>query len=524
MDPKGRIRLHIVIVNYRTSELVENCLRSLAEERGGSVPFRVTVVDNASGDGSAESLQECVRSEAWGDWISLVPLNENRGFAGGNNVVIGPVLDEPDPPDYILLLNPDTQIRAHAVEELVRFMDEHPHTGIAGSRLEDPDETPQRSAFRFPSLMSEVESAIRSRPASGLLSRWVVAPPQRDEVYETDWVAGASMIVRREVFSDVGLMDDAYFLYFEEVDFCLASHRAGWRCHYVPSSRVVHLVGQASGVTCPGSKRRRPAYWFESRQHYFRKNHGALYAALADLLWIAGHCVWRLRRFLERVPPGDPPHYFADFVRHSLRRRRRGAPVQAVRRSPQPGRGWVPHPDGLIAQLREDWIAHDRDWTRPGFRALAAHRFGNWRLAIERKPLRAPLSVLYLRLFRRVRNHYGIELPWNARIGRRVVFEHQGAIVVHGSSVIGDDCIVRHGVTLGIRSVSELDAAPTLGRHVNVGAGAKILGAVKLGDGVNVGANAVVLKDVPAGATAVGIPAVIVPPEIPWQDAEDEEA
>ena len=96
--------------------------------------------------------------------------------------------------------------------------------------------------------------------------------------------------------------------------------------------------------------------------------------------------------------------------------------------------------------------------------------------------------------------------------------------MIHGSSVIGDDCILRHGVTLGIRSLDELSAAPTLGRHVNVGCGASILGDVKLGDRVNVGSNAVVLRDVPAHGTAVGVPAVIIPPEIPWQEDGAEDA
>src|SRR2546421_12212487 len=88
--------------------------------------------------------------------------------------------------------------------------------------------------------------------------------------------------------------------------------------------------------------------------------------------------------------------------------------------------------------IHEDWIAHGRDWTRPGFRAIAVHRFGNWRMRIANKYLRAPLSVIYRMMFRHVRNHYGIELPYSAIVGRRVVIEHQGAIVIHGNSVIGD--------------------------------------------------------------------------------------
>lgn len=161
--------------------------------------------------------------------------------------------------------------------------------------------------------------------------------------------------------------------------------------------------------------------------------------------------------------------------------------------------------------VREDWIAHGRDWTRAGFRALAVHRFGVARAKIPSRVLRAPLSIAYRAMHRFVRNVYGIELPHTARIGRRVVFEHQHGIVVHGRTVIGDDCIIRQGVTLGLRSMDRLDDAPVLGRGVNVGAGAKILGAIQVGDGAQIGANAVVLDDVPRHSLAVGVPARVVP-------------
>lgn len=164
----------------------------------------------------------------------------------------------------------------------------------------------------------------------------------------------------------------------------------------------------------------------------------------------------------------------------------------------------------LWAYWAEDWRAHERDSSRPGFRALLVHRFGTYRMHWPRSLPRMVLSVIYRFLFRYVRNRYGIELPYSARIGRRVVIEHQGAIVIHGNSVIGDDCILRQGVTLGNRHLNAPFDAPVLGRGVNVGAGAKILGNVKIGDNAVIGANAVVLRDVPAGRTAVGIPAKLM--------------
>lgn len=165
---------------------------------------------------------------------------------------------------------------------------------------------------------------------------------------------------------------------------------------------------------------------------------------------------------------------------------------------------------GLFAQIAEDWRAHGRDWTRPGFRAIAAYRFGAWRMTVRLKVVRAPLSLIYRYLYRKCRNHYGIELPYSAKLGRRVIIEHQSGIVIHGHSEIGDDTIIRQGVTLGNKTLDRPLDAPKLGARVNVGAGAKILGAVTIGDGATIGANAVVVKDVPPGAVAVGIPAMIV--------------
>ncbi|MBO9670825.1 MAG: serine acetyltransferase [Sphingobium sp.] len=164
----------------------------------------------------------------------------------------------------------------------------------------------------------------------------------------------------------------------------------------------------------------------------------------------------------------------------------------------------------MLALIREDHVAHGRDWTRPGFRAVSVHRFGNWRMAVRPKIVRAPLSILYRVAYRRCRNVYGIELPHTVELGRRVVIEHQGGIVIHGACKIGDECIIRQNCTLGIRSLDRLQDAPVLAERVNVGAGAVLLGAITVGEGAQIGANAVVLQDVPAGALAAGVPARIV--------------
>lgn len=163
----------------------------------------------------------------------------------------------------------------------------------------------------------------------------------------------------------------------------------------------------------------------------------------------------------------------------------------------------------LVRQIGEDWRSHGRDWTKPGFRAIAVHRFGVFRTSLDNFLVRWSCGVLYDAMYRHCRNVYGIELPSEAVVGRGVVIEHQGGIVIHGRSIIGDRCIIRHGCTLGMRRMSELCAAPELGSDVHLGAGAVLIGNIRIGDGAQIGANAVVTTDVPAGARALGVPAVI---------------
>jgi GT2 family glycosyltransferase len=311
--------LLVVIVNYRSTELTLECLHSLQEEVGTVAGMRVVVSDNASGDGAVACLEAAVTAHGWSDWVTILPLEQNRGFAAGNNAAIRPALAVDDPPHYVLLLNPDTIVRPGALRALVDFMEGRPDVGIAGGRLEEPDGTPQRSAFRFPSVLGELEGGLRLGRASRLLARWVVAPEVPGGPVPIDWVAGACMMIRSAVFGAIGLMDEGYFLYFEEVDFCHRARRAGWPCWYVPSAHVVHLVGQSSGVTNPAaSRRRRPGYWFHARRRYFVANHGRVATVLADLAWSLGYATYRLRRLVQRKPDTDSQWLLWDFIRFNF--------------------------------------------------------------------------------------------------------------------------------------------------------------------------------------------------------------
>lgn len=312
-------KLLIVVLNYRTPKLTIDCLRSLESEIQLLPKTQVIVTDNASEDGSVEQIGAAIAENCWHNWAELLPLAENGGYAFGNNAAIRPLLELNLPVPYVLLLNPDTIVRPGAIQKLLDFMEKHPEVGIAGSRLEDMDGTPQRSAFRFPSLCSELDGGLRFGLVTKLLHQWVIAPPVSDTPHPTDWVAGASMIVRREVIDAIGLLDEKYFMYFEEVDFCLRANRAGWACWYVPDSRVVHFVGQSSGVTdTKRPPKRLPTYWFDSRRRYFLKNHGWLYTALTDVTWFTSFTLWRWRRLVQRKPDEDPPKLWSDFLLNSV--------------------------------------------------------------------------------------------------------------------------------------------------------------------------------------------------------------
>lgn len=310
-------RILVVIVNYKTPGLTLDALDAIKDEVLARGDTHVVVTDNHSGDGSVEKLQAGLAERGYGRWCTLMPLPENGGFAYGNNRGMRPYFEGPTQPDYVWLLNPDTVARKLALSILVDYLEAHPEVGIAGSRLEDPDGTPQRSAFRFPTIASELEEGLRLGLVSKLLADKIVAPPVTDEVILTDWVAGASMLIKRDVFRKVGLLDERYFMYYEEVDFCLKARRAGYRCAYVPASRVVHLVGQASGVTDPTKANRpRPQYWFDSRRTYFNQNYGPAVAVGADLAFTAAFAAWRVRRVIQRKPDPDPQDLLKGMVKN----------------------------------------------------------------------------------------------------------------------------------------------------------------------------------------------------------------
>jgi len=307
----------VVTVSYRTAALVINGLKSLASEVAAEPGVRVVVVDNTCGE-DAREIQAAIDHAGFGAWAMVLVSDKNGGYGYGNNLAIRRGLMARRPPEFFWMLNPDAEARPGAIRQLREFMDTDPRIGIAGSALLVEDESVWGYAFRFPTVWSELERGASLGPLTKLLQQHVVAVKMGDQPQQVDWLPGASMMVRRGVFTSAGLFDEGYFLYHEETDLCLQAQKAGWTCWYVPASRVMHIAGGSTGVTSRGRRpKRRPQYLFDSRRRYFVKNHGWSYAVLADLAWSTGLLS---RRLLHRVmgrPDGDAPYLLWDSLRNS---------------------------------------------------------------------------------------------------------------------------------------------------------------------------------------------------------------
>lgn len=310
-------RVLTIILNYRTPELTLKALAAAVREMQG-IAGEIVVVDNGSGDDSAAILGAAIAANGWdaNGRVRLMLSQTNGGFGAGNNLAMRAGLSDGTQPEFHYILNSDAFPQPGAIRNLLAHMLANRRAGVAGSRIRGVDGTPHETAFRFPSVAGEFEDAIRT----GIVSRWlrdaIVALPLPQETCAVDWVAGASAMLRRRMLEEIGLFDETFFLYFEETDLCLRAARAGWQTHYVVSSEVVHVGSCSTGMKL---WRRTPQYWFDSRLHYFVKNHGPGYATRATLARLAGGALWRLRAGLSNRAIGDPPHFLRDLGLHLIR-------------------------------------------------------------------------------------------------------------------------------------------------------------------------------------------------------------
>jgi N-acetylglucosaminyl-diphospho-decaprenol L-rhamnosyltransferase len=312
----SEIRVAAVIVSYKTAALTIDCLRSIAAERETpGLHITAIVVDNASGD--APQVAAAIQANGWSSWASVLVAPRNGGFAYGNNLGFQRACAHALPA-YLHMINPDTVIHPGAISALVSFLEAHPAAGIAGSSFENGDGSAWPIAFRFPSLLGELAGGLELGIATRVLRPWVVARHMTPVAQPTDWVSGASMMIRRAVLEAVGGLDENYFLYFEETDFCFRARKAGFATWYVPESRVMHIAAQSTKVLeRNASPRRMPRYWFESRRRYFMATHGVPYAIAVDLVALLAHAIGLVKRILQRRTQRGIPHFVGDLARYS---------------------------------------------------------------------------------------------------------------------------------------------------------------------------------------------------------------
>jgi GT2 family glycosyltransferase len=224
----------IIIVNWNTCDILKGCLNSLFQQTR-TITFQVIVIDNASSDHSVEMIQQEFPQAI------LISNSVNRGFAAANNQGMRIATGR-----YVLLLNPDTIILDGAIQKSVEFTDKHPDIGVTGCQVWLNENEIQQTCFSFPTFwnaLAQETGLLRIFPHSRIVGRAYYGWWDRKSQMDVDVVSGMFMLVRQEAIQKVGIMDEAYFVYAEETDWCFRFHKAGWRCVFTPAARIVHLDG-----------------------------------------------------------------------------------------------------------------------------------------------------------------------------------------------------------------------------------------------------------------------------------------
>jgi N-acetylglucosaminyl-diphospho-decaprenol L-rhamnosyltransferase len=270
--------LSVSVVSYRTPVLLEQCLHALETERL-SVEMDVTIVDNASGDGSTEMVADRF------PWVRVVRNDRNVGFGAAHNQALRDARGR-----YWLILNSDAMPRQGALRALVEFLDTHPAVAVAGPKLRLADGTVQASRRRFPSvatLFLESTQLQRFWPDNAVLRRYYITDRTDDEPQQVDWLVGACLCVRAQAAAEVGVFDERFFMYSEELDWCRRFRVAGWQVAYVPQAEVAHLEGASARLDLGARDR----FFQASKLQYAAKWHGQGVARALRLYLIVEYLV-----------------------------------------------------------------------------------------------------------------------------------------------------------------------------------------------------------------------------------------
>lgn len=293
-------KLAVVILNYRTPGMTIDCLETLEPELAARGDAHVYVVDNCSGDGSADQIDEAINARGWSPWCELIRSDVNGGFAAGNNIGLRKAHADGGF-EFALLLNSDTLVRPGAIADLLGAAEQNANAALIGPRLEWPDARPQVSAFRFQTPLTELINAAAIGVITRALGRFNTSIGAPDSPFNPQWVSFACVLIRHEVFETAGLLDEGYFMYYEDVALCRSAKRAGFSALYWPAAHVVHLRGGSGPVKSSAAQRKRlPAYFYASRSRYYATFYGRPGLWLANALWLTGRVISWCRERLGR--------------------------------------------------------------------------------------------------------------------------------------------------------------------------------------------------------------------------------
>jgi hypothetical protein len=314
-------RVGIIILNYKTPDLVIDCLHSLKDQIEPGI--EVVVVDNASNDGSPERIEEAITSNEWEPWARVLCSPVNRGFAAGNNLGIRAI-----DADVYILLNSDTIVLPNTVKELLLAMELRPNAGLIAPGCVAEDGSQELNTFRYIRPITDFIRSASTGPITRLLQRYTVHRWMTDAVAEPDWIGFACVLIRREVIEQVGLLDEGFFMYFEDVDYCRRARNAGWTILYWPKGSFIHLLGGSSQFSSEdGLQDRAPRYFYESRARYLAKHYGRMGLWAANFAWLLGRCISLPRERLGNKQPHHRRHEARDIWINAL---------NPLRKSPMP--------------------------------------------------------------------------------------------------------------------------------------------------------------------------------------------
>ena len=305
MTEENKIRLQVVIINYKTPDLIFGALKSLENEIDHQSD-RVVVVDNFSDDGSDEKIAQMIEENGWGVWASLIRSPVNGGFSAGNNIGI-----KSAQADYYLLLNSDAYVSPGAIEKMVRKLEECKEVGILGPAITWENGDIQTSCFNYARPLGEMVSTAHTGPITKLLAIFgakEIAVQNAKNEMRPEWISFSCVMIRREVFDQVGLMDEGYFMYYEDMDYSRMARKKGWDILYYSDAAVVHLNKGHSN----NKLHRYPGYVYRSRSRYFIKFYGRVGLLLANLFWIKGWVIARIRNIFRRDKKPSRPNAFGD--------------------------------------------------------------------------------------------------------------------------------------------------------------------------------------------------------------------